>query len=51
MVLIQLLLPVVKAPADHRAALAETRDELAAQFTGLTAYARSPARGLWTASD
>jgi hypothetical protein len=52
MVLIQLLLPT-KTPdgADAMAALAETRRELAAEFDGVTAYVRSPAKGLWTAPD
>ena len=52
MVLIQLLLPTTGAtPADGLAPLAETRRELAEHFTGLTAYLRSPAKGLWTAPD
>jgi hypothetical protein len=52
MVLIQLLLPLSGASrADSLALLAETRRELAAQFSGLTAYLRSPAKGLWTAPD
>ena len=52
MVLIQLLLPVSgAATADGPAPLAETRRELADRFTGLTAYVRSPAKGLWTAPD
>jgi hypothetical protein len=50
MVLIQLLLPT-SAGADHLAPFAETRRELAARFTGLTAYLRSPAKGMWTAPD
>ena len=32
-------------------ALGETRRELAARFKGVTAYVRSPAKGLWTAPD
>ena len=32
-------------------ALAETRRELVDQFNGVTAYLRSPAKGLWTAPD
>ena len=36
---------------DAMAALADTRRELADAFDGLTAYLRSPATGLWTASD
>jgi hypothetical protein len=52
MVLIQLLLPTTGA-ADHGAMtpLAETRRELVEQFKGVTAYMRSPAKGLWTAPD
>jgi len=50
MVLVQLLLP---ATAGNAAAtsLAETRRELMEKFKGVTAYVRSPARGLWTAPD
>ena len=53
MVLIQLLLPMVEAAASSgdRAPLAQTRRELADRFNGLTAYVRSPAKGLWTAPD
>ena len=52
MVLIQLLLPTSGADrADSLAPLAETRRELAEHFNGLTAYLRSPAKGLWTAPD
>jgi hypothetical protein len=52
MVLIQLLLPTSGAAnADGLAPLGETRRELAARFNGLTAYLRSPAKGLWTAPD
>ena len=51
MVLIQLLLPTSGAAgADGLASLAETRRELAERFNGLTAYLRSPAKGLWTAA-
>jgi hypothetical protein len=52
-VLIQLLLPMVKAAAStsDMAPLAQTRRELADRFKGLTAYVRSPAKGLWTAPD
>ena len=52
MVLIQLLLPAT-TPASREtvAALAQTRQELADRFQGLTAYVRSPAKGLWTAPD
>jgi len=52
MVLIQLLLPSTgPAGADGLAPLAQTRRELAEEFDGLTAYLRSPAKGLWTAPD
>ena len=52
MVLIQVLLPTTGAlPADGLAPLARTRAELADRFSGLTAYLRSPAKGLWTAPD
>jgi hypothetical protein len=52
MVLIQLLLPTNgTARAGRPAPLAETRQELAERFKGLTAYLRSPAKGLWTAPD
>jgi hypothetical protein len=52
MVLIQLLLPIPKtAGSDAGVQFAETRRELADKFTGLTAYVRSPAKGLWTAPD
>ena len=52
MVLIQVLLPTVGAtPDDGLATLAQTRAELAERFRGLTAYLRSPAKGLWTAPD
>jgi hypothetical protein len=55
MVLIQMLLPT-NGPAfagapETMAALAETRRELADKFDGLTAYLRSPAKGLWTSPD
>ena len=52
MVLIQVLLPTSGAArADGLKPLAETRRELAERFNGLTAYLRSPAKGLWTAPD
>ena len=52
-VLIQLLLPTVTTagPDDRTAQLAQTRRELAEKFKGLTAYVRSPAKGLWTSPD
>jgi hypothetical protein len=52
MVLIQLLLPTTGAAGSHAMThLAETRRELAERFNGVTAYVRSPAKGLWTAPD
>jgi hypothetical protein len=52
MVLIQLLLPTTSGiDGDATTPLAETRHELADKFKGLTAYVRSPAKGLWTAPD
>ena len=52
MVLIQLLLPTSGASNPEAVALlSETRRELAERFTGVTAYLRSPAKGLWTAPD
>jgi hypothetical protein len=52
MVLIQVLLPTTGVTlADGMAPLAQTRAELAERFRGLTAYLRSPAKGLWTAPD
>jgi hypothetical protein len=54
-VLIQLLLPTSfpqgAASPDSVAALADTRRELAQTFDGVTAYVRSPAKGVWTAPD
>ncbi len=49
MVLIHLLLPA--AGSDRNQAFVDTRRELADMFKGLTAYVRSPAKGLWTAPD
>lgn len=52
MVLIQLLLPATGAvPGDAVTLLADTRRELVERFKGVTAYVRSPAKGLWTAPD
>ena len=52
MVLIQLLLPASgSGGAGGLVPLSETRRELAERFNGLTAYLRSPAKGLWTAPD
>jgi hypothetical protein len=54
-VLIQLLLPTTfpngTASQDASAAVTDTRRELAQTFDGLTAYVRSPAKGIWTAPD
>ena len=51
MVLIQLLLPAAAGADPAVTALAETRRELVDRFKGVTAYVRSPAKGLWTAPD
>ena len=52
MVLIQLLLPTTGGPSgEGESPLGTTRRELAERFDGLTAYVRSPAKGLWTAPD
>jgi hypothetical protein len=51
MVLIQLLLPTGASEDSAVTALAETRRELVDRFKGVTAYVRSPAKGLWTAPD
>ena len=51
MVLIQLLLPAAGAAEANGPALVTTRRELAERFDGLTAYTRSPAKGMWTAPD
>ena len=51
MVLIQLLLPIGASGDSAVTALAETRRELVDRFKGVTAYVRSPAKGLWTAPD
>ena len=51
MVLIQMLLPTATASAGDTAPIARTRGELAERFTGVTAYVRTPAKGLWTAPD
>ena len=50
MVLIQLLLPIsaLDTGADRDTRLSETARELGDAFGGLTAYVRSPAKGLWT---
>jgi len=51
MVLIQLLLPTGVGTDRDLRALAETRRELFDRFRGVTAYLRSPAKGLWQAPD
>jgi hypothetical protein len=51
MVLIQLLLPTGASGDPAMTALAQTRRELVDRFKGVTAYVRSPAKGLWTAPD
>ena len=53
MVLIQLLLPTntPTQPGRSESPLGQTGRELAEKFHGLTAYMRSPARGVWTAPD
>ena len=52
MVLIQLLLPTTGSPTGEAATLlGDTRRELADRFKGVTAYVRSPAKGLWIAPD
>ena len=53
MVLIQMLLPT-RSPeglAFPEDLLRRTRDELIARFGGLTAYARTPATGIWTSPE
>ena len=52
MVLIQLLLPTRRADgSDASTFLSETGRELADRFKGVTAYVRSPAKGLWTSAE
>jgi hypothetical protein len=52
MVLIQLLLPTRKPDgSDAMTSLGETRRELVARFNGVTAYVRSPAKGLWVSPE
>jgi hypothetical protein len=51
--LIQILLPVYDNqghPFPHEI-YAAIRDELVARFSGLTAFTRAPAEGLWTRDD
>lgn len=53
MFLIQMLLPtkVAGGTAISDEVLGVTRDELIAEFGGLTAYGRSPAAGAWTSPE
>lgn len=53
MYLVQLLLPLYDNQGQRLPATshATTRDELVARFGGLTAYARTPADGLWQEDD
>jgi hypothetical protein len=51
MFLIQLLLPVTVVAEEASRQVATTMRELAERFDGLTAYVRSPAKGLWTSPD
>ena len=51
MVLIQLLLPTKAGRVDAMAPLEQTRRELVEQFSGVTAYLRSPAKVLWTSPE
>ena len=52
MVLIQVLLPASAGrPGAPGEELAATTRELAEMFGGITAYLRSPAKGLWTSPD
>jgi len=49
MILVQLLLPLYGNTHEPlpRDVFQQTREEILAQFGGLTAYTRSPASGLW----
>lgn len=49
----QILLPLYDNEGQHfgEEAYARTRAELTAQFGGMTAYQRAPARGLWTTGE
>ena len=50
--LIQILLPTrSQSGAIHDDAVRQTREELADAFQGVTAYTRTPARGVWIAPD
>ena len=51
MVLIQLLLPTKTGSGYAMTPLEQTRRELVEQFSGVTAYLRSPAKGLWTSPE
>jgi len=50
MYLIQLLLPATRNAATD-AGFARTRRELINAFSGVTAYTRAPAKGVWLAGD
>lgn len=47
MYLVQLLLPVTDDGESFAEVHTGLRDELAARFGGVTAYSRSPAKGIW----
>jgi hypothetical protein len=51
--LIQILLPIYdnEGRAFPHEIYGAIRDELVAQFSGLTAFTRAPAEGLWTRDD
>ena len=52
MYLIQVLLPTRgRAGVVEDAAFAQTREELVDAYEGVTAYARTPAQGVWVAPD
>lgn len=52
MYLIQILLPTEgRSGALDSGVFRQTREELAEAFHGVTAYTRSPARGVWIAPD
>ena len=50
MYLIQILLPVPARTPDQTT-LSKTREELADRFGGVTAYARTPAEGIWVSPE
>ena len=51
MVLIQVLLPTTTEASAPNNPLRETARELGEAFGGLTAYTRSPAKGVWTSPE